>query len=245
MHLGKIIVMVFDPYQVLKLKSHWDDLQIKRFVNNNHGRTFQLTKQFRMQTSQEVIEWINAFTQKQIIKTLPKNTGNFDFRIFNNAEEMFKAIDDKNKIEKLSRVVATFDYPYSTVGQQDYFIEEGEFKKKWNTTDSSTTWAERSETINEVGSIYTVQGFDLNYVGVILGPSIYYDSVSGKIQVNLKEYQDSEAFKSRDDLSDTQIDLEKGKIILNSINVLMKRGVHGLYIYAHDPNLRKKLLSLN
>lgn len=89
-----------------------------------------------------------------------------------------------------------------------------------------------------------VQGFDLNYVGVILGPTIYYDSVSGKVQVNLKEYQDSEAFKSRDDLSDTQLALEKSKTILNSINVL-KRGVHGLYIYAHDQNLRERLLSLN
>ncbi|MDI5787683.1 DUF2075 domain-containing protein [Bacillus licheniformis] len=29
--------------------------------------------------------------------------------------------------------------------------------------------------IKEVGSIYTVQGFDLNYVGVVLGPSVSYD----------------------------------------------------------------------
>ncbi|OAZ62963.1 hypothetical protein SRCM100623_02596 [Acetobacter pasteurianus] len=30
--------------------------------------------------------------------------------------------------------------------------------------------------------------------------------------------------------------------MLNAINVLMTRAVRGLYLYAHDPALRKKLL---
>ncbi|WP_235697653.1 DNA/RNA helicase domain-containing protein [Corynebacterium diphtheriae] len=32
------------------------------------------------------------------------------------------------------------------------------------------SWAEKPHTINEVGSIFTIQGFDLNYAGVIIGP---------------------------------------------------------------------------
>ncbi|MEK4131262.1 DNA/RNA helicase domain-containing protein [Solibacillus sp. FSL W8-0474] len=35
----------------------------------------------------------------------------------------------------------------------------------------------------------------------------------------------------------------KEKIVLNSINILMKRGIKGLYIYASDEALRNKLLS--
>ena len=35
-------------------------------------------------------------------------------------------------------------------------------------------WAEQPQTIDEVGSTYTIQGFDLNYAGVILGPSVKY-----------------------------------------------------------------------
>lgn len=34
----------------------------------------------------------------------------------------------------------------------------------------------------------------------------------------------------------------KEQIILNSINVLLKRGIKGLYIYASNENLRNKLL---
>ncbi len=36
----------------------------------------------------------------------------------------------------------------------------------------------------------------------------------------------------------------KEKIILNSVNILMKRAIKGLYIYAVNPNLRAKLLEL-
>ncbi|WP_340700921.1 DNA/RNA helicase domain-containing protein [Corynebacterium diphtheriae] len=36
------------------------------------------------------------------------------------------------------------------------------------------SWAEKLHTINEVGSIFTLQGFDLNYAGVIIGPSVQY-----------------------------------------------------------------------
>lgn len=36
------------------------------------------------------------------------------------------------------------------------------------------SWAEQPQTIKEVGSTFTIQGFDLNYSGVILGPSVKY-----------------------------------------------------------------------
>ncbi len=36
------------------------------------------------------------------------------------------------------------------------------------------SWAEQPQTIDEVGSTFVIQGFDLNYAGVILGPSVKY-----------------------------------------------------------------------
>ncbi|WP_375180470.1 DNA/RNA helicase domain-containing protein [Enterococcus rotai] len=40
------------------------------------------------------------------------------------------------------------------------------------------------------------------------------------------------------------IDKVKEQIILNSINVLLKRGINGLYIYASDDKLREKLMTI-
>ena len=113
----------------------------------------------------------------------------------------------------------------------------------WNRTYEKSTWAETPETINEVGSIYTVQGFDLNYVGVILGPSVSYDEENDEVYIITKNYKDSEAFRSSSrGTPHYQLSKAKEDIILNSINILMKRGIRGLYIYASDEKLRQALL---
>lgn len=108
-----------------------------------------------------------------------------------------------------------------------------------------TPWAELPQTINEVGSIYTCQGFDLNYTGIILGPPISQTPGTRRLQVNLDKYTDTEAFKKRADLTDpAQIERLEKRMIMNSLNVLFKRGVYGTYLYAHDPLLRQTLSQL-
>ena len=154
---------------------------------------------------------------------------------------MFKEIEKKDKEHTLSRIVATFDYEHKRDGG-DYYVEEIGFKGVWNTTNNKRTWAERAETINEVGSIYTIQGFDLNYVGVILGPSVSYNEQTKELEILPQNYKDTEAFRgSSKQKVEYNVGSTKEKIILNSINVLMKRGVKGLYIYASDEKLRKAL----
>ena len=78
---------------------------------------------------------------------------------------------------------------------------------------------------------------------MILGPSVTYDENSQELVVKPEKYKDTEAFR---DSSITRVEYNinevKEKIILNSINVLMKRGVKGLYIYASDEKLKNALM---
>ena len=154
---------------------------------------------------------------------------------------MYKEICKKNEESGLARMVSTFDYVHKKDGGT-YYIEEGRFKLPWNTTKGDTTWAEREETIREVGSIYTIQGFDLNYVGVILGPSVSYDGDNDELKIITENYKDTEAFRGKDEFDDPEY--IKEKIILNSINILLKRGIKGLYIFASDSKLRTRLIKL-
>lgn len=66
---------------------------------------------------------------------------------------------------------------------------------------NNVAWAENPKSIREVGSIYTVQGFDLNYVGVVLGPSVTYNEDEDKLVLDPAKYKDTGAFSSRSDLS--------------------------------------------
>ncbi len=121
-------------------------------------------------------------------------------------------------------------------------MDEAGINLPWNTTDSKVTWSERPETINEVGSIYTVQGFDLNYVGIVLGPSIDYDFKTERLTIDPSKYQDTGGYSGANRfVSHKEAMAAKEQIILNSINVLMKRGIYGLAIYAVNDNLKRKL----
>ncbi len=237
---SKVSIIVFDEKQFLKLKSYWTEDLFKQITKDAKVETFELTDQFRIQADDSVVDWIDNFVDKKITP-IPSNTGDYELKIFENAGEMFKEIEQKDKKHTLSRIVATFDYEHKKDGA-DYYVEEIGFKGIWNTTNDKRTWAERAETINEVGSIYTIQGFDLNYVGVILGPSVSFNEETGELEILTQNYKDTEAFRSSSKQTvEYNVGETKEQIILNSINVLMKRGVKGLYIYASDEKLRKAL----
>ena len=106
---------------------------------------------------------------------------------------------------------------------------------------SNLAWAEQPHTINEVGSTFTIQGFDLSYVGVILGPAVKYRR--GRIVFDPKENKNEKVTRQRT-LKDGTKDRFGEMLIRNEVKVLMSRGVSGLYIYAYDEKLRDALKSI-
>ena len=155
---------------------------------------------------------------------------------------------------KLSRIIATYDWEYNGDSEPEDGTKEvwevsiGNWKKPWNlqTKLSKTekeeiktlSWAEQPQTIDEVGSTYTIQGFDLCYAGVILGPSVKYKK--GKIVFDPECSKNKDAITSRL-LSDGTRKKFGKELIGNEVNVLMTRGVQGIYIYACDETLREAL----
>lgn len=239
---AKIVIAIFDQHQVLKLKSHWNSLKLDDYKKKARTvETYKLTNQFRMQADEDMMNWVNAFKEKRI-NPLPKSK-RYDLRIFETLEEMHSTIIEQDRRYGLSRVVSTFDFLHKKDGDIYYVYESnGDYKMPWNTTGGKTTWAEKAETIAEAGSIYTIQGFDLNYVGVVLGPSVSYDEEQECLVIDPNLYKDTGAYAGVEGIEN--VDSAKEQIVLNSINILMKRGVKGLYLYASDESLRRKLLKL-
>lgn len=239
--LAKVVVIIYDQDQVLKLKSLWSATTLANLKKLSRvSEEYQLTNQFRMQANDEVLNWINAFKQKRLLP-IPHDD-HYEFKIFETLKSMHNQIKKQNTMYGLSRVVSTFDYVHKKDGGTYYINESNnEYKMPWNTTSTKYTWAEKPDTIDEAGSIYTIQGFDLNYVGVVLGPSVQYDEVQDMIVIDTSKYMDKGAYAGIEGI--TNVNEAKEKIVLNSINILMKRGIKGLYIYASDEALRNKLLS--
>lgn len=246
--LSKVVILVFDAHQVLKLKSYWSNKLLQQIIPDQvNFESATLTTQMRMQAPQKILQWINDLTDNLQITPLEQENAdylsmdsNYDFRVYHDAEKMYQTLRAKNKEMGESRIVATADYP-STLDGKKHYVNEGNFHLPWDQYNySNTTWAQKPETINEIGSIYTVQGFDLNYVAVIIGPSIVYDK-NNCIKIDIDKYEDQEAFKKRHDNDIVNLSDVKKRIILNSMNVLLKRGVKGCFIYFHDSKIFDQL----
>ncbi|SDN97977.1 DUF2075 domain-containing protein [Alkalicoccus daliensis] len=240
---SRITIVIFDRRQVLKLKSYWNERLMQEITSHYQADTMHLTNQMRMNIDEEARSWLEAFLTKQLRPLPERKPKDFELKVFDSPAQFRKTIEEKNEQYGLSRIVSTFDYLHKK-DKNTYYVDEDGLHMPWNQTQDNLTWAEQSGTIKEVGSIYTVQGFDLNYVGVVLGPSIKYDEENDQLFIDPAAYQDRGAFASRSDLSKEENERIKEQIILNSLNVLMKRGIHGLYLYPTDPELRRRLLIL-
>ena len=144
---------------------------------------------------------------------------------------MVDGIKQKNAEYGLSRMVAGYAWTWNTKKGGEYDIEIDGLKLVWNSTTSN--WVNSPNAINEVGCIHTIQGQDLNYTGVIIGPEISYDPQNHKLVIIEEKYKDINGKRS---ISDPK---ELERYIVNIYKTLLTRGIYGTYVYIVDENLRK------
>ncbi|WP_461225331.1 DNA/RNA helicase domain-containing protein [Lacticaseibacillus suihuaensis] len=235
--VAAVVVLVVDFGQVVKLKSRWTKATLDRALAGHAVVHQHLAGQLRVQTP-GVSAWINAFNRGEL-RPLPSR----GVRVFTDGQPLADWIAAQDRRVGLSRLLATTDFPFRVFGAKDWFVQAGTLRLPWdhiNFTDRP--WASRPETLHEVGSVYTIQGFDLNYAGVILGPSFGYDAIGDRVVVDPSRFEDQTAFRRRADLPDDAA--AKQAIVRNVANILMKRGRLGLGLFATDPALLRRLLAL-
>ena len=111
----------------------------------------------------------------------------------------------------------------------------------WNRTDKD--WINSPTSIDEVGSIHTVQGYDLNYAGVIIGPDLRLDPKSGEVRFHRESYFDRKGKENLTKLGRKVTDDELREFVINIYRVLLTRGILGTYVYVCDPALRDYVAS--
>ena len=261
MERARVTVVMFDENQILTAEQYWEAQILEKYrdLAKQQDNYFELKNQLRIKASEEVVDWIDEFTKRRKVSQMPKNHGGYDIRIFASPDELESALREKASDEKhkLSRLIATYDWEYNSKSSPvarlskywEVIIEH--WHKPWNRelnqeldrktkrANKTLSWAEQPQTINEVGSTFTIQGFDLNYAGVILGPSVKYRD--GEIVFDPSSSCNAKAVQNRT-LSDGSKQKFGEILIQHEVRVLMTRGVEGLYIYACDEELREALL---
>jgi DUF2075 family protein len=256
---ARVIVVMFDEKQVMNAEQYIDKETINNYINmaKSNDSYIELKEQIRMTCNSKVLKWINNFTEEGKVEILTKKRDKYEVKSFDTPEALEKAIKEKASNEKtrLSRIIASYDWPYSGMSapkdEKYWNVKIGSWVRPWNRElmryetskieqrkIKGLAWAEQPQTINEVGSTYTIQGFDLNYAGVILGPSIKYRN--GKIVFDPSASCNDRATHKRTLENGDRVSFGED-FLKNELGVLLTRGVNGLYIYACDEELRKRL----
>lgn len=256
---SRVTVVMFDENQILRTEQYWEHQAIEKLRDNaiNTENYIKLTNQLRMNADEETIEWIHKFTKELCISKIPSDKKGYEIKIFEDPNVLEQEIRSKaeNESSALSRIIATFDWEYidkkTTTNRLSKYWEvcTENWHMPWNLQipadpkdkkkNKTLSWAEQAQTINEVGSTFTIQGFDLNYAGVILGPSVKYRN--GKIIFDPSCSKNRNATKNRTLVDGTKRQFGE-KLLQNEVRVLLTRGVNGVYIYACDEALRKALI---
>ncbi|QOD43349.1 DUF2075 domain-containing protein [Clavibacter zhangzhiyongii] len=169
-----------------------------------------------------------------------ESLGEYEFRMFDDVAAMHDAIRDRDRRHGLSRMVA--GYAWRWVSKKDaaaFDIRLGDYRARWNST--SRDWISSPGALEEVGSIHTVQGYDLNYAGVIIGPDLRYDVERGRLTMDRASYFDKKGRENNPTLGITYSDEDLRLLISNVYAVLLTRGIRGTFVHVVDPALRDHL----
>jgi len=218
-----------------------------KFLNQYplHVWTYQQSAHYLLDTSKQklkiifhillILMKISAVIYKNEKRILSKNEI-FDFRIFDTPQEILDVINQKESEKANSaRMVAGFCWPWSKKlddnGDLVNDIVIGDFAMPWETHDSITPprgfvkwfeWAYKPQGIKQVGCIYTAQGFEFDYIGVIIGDDLIYDAATDSLSTNIKETYDPT-------LSRNAVNFDMH--VKNIYRTLLTRGMKGCYVY--------------
>ena len=146
-----------------------------------------------------------------------------------------------------ARMAAGFCWPWSNPNPDGSLKEDvviGDFRMTWEAKNDmkiapgippAKLWAYDPNGVSQMGSIYTIQGFEFDYVGVIFGDDLAWDPTR-RTWVGKPENSSDAAVKR-----DKQNFVRYAR---NAYRVLLTRGMIGCYVYFMNKDTENYFRSL-
>ncbi|MCT2280454.1 DUF2075 domain-containing protein [Micromonospora chalcea] len=248
---ARVPVFLLDEHQVVKPGELGNVEVISTYAKqlNLDVEVVSLHDQFRCGGSEAYEEWVVDLLGLDGGKpSVWAGDGRFDLRLADSLEEMEAFLAAKQATGETARMSAGYCWPWSDPLPDDSLIADvriGGWARPWNVKSDrsvgdapgSAFWATDPHGFGQVGCVYTAQGFEYEWSGVILGPDLV--ARDGRLVTQRAESKDP-AFRSRKTLSDAEAD----RLIRNTYKVLMTRGMRGTILYSTDAETRAWLGSL-
>jgi uncharacterized protein len=244
---AKVSVFFIDDNQVVRPDEIGSVAYITKYALENGCKVYieELDAQFRCNGSEGFINWINnTLGIRQTANVLWDVNDSFEFKIFDSPFTLEQAIREKAAQGYSARLTAGFCWPWSKSPKPDGTLENdvviGDFKRPWNARPEATKlaegipkatlWAHDPNGINQIGCIYTAQGFEFDYVGVIFGTDLTYNLDEQKWEGHKENSYDTTVKRSKEKFID---------LVKNTYRVLLTSGMKGCYVYFMDKDTER------
>lgn len=203
------------------------------------SRHYSLQTQMRIASDKDYVTYVRDILSDSPPKDR-ETFGEYDLRLFTDLGEMREQIGKREEEYGLSRLVAGYAWPWISNGDPTAYdiVLDGQHLR-WNSVKKD--WINSPKSKEEVGSIHTVQGYDLNFAGVIIGNDLQYDATTGKLLFDRANYHDTRGRQNNKKLGIKYSDEDLLEYVKNIYSVLLTRGIRGTYIYVCDRNLKAAL----
>ena len=253
LQLSDQLILMYDVLQAIR-PANISRTKFRELTSDFEQR--YLTTQFRIQapkgksyTSEDYINGIKYLLYKDTgLLELTNFNPNFDRSLFfdNDLDAYFGFFEDqplKNLIdwteednnynpEHVNRVLSGLVEPWRQADGNNPSIthfHEGNISRRWNSTQENWINSKDKDAKEQIGSVFAVQGIDLNKVGVLIGNDLLVND-KGELYGEPDNFHNVNGKHSKSDLELPETRQEFTHFVLNIYYVLLTRGIDGVRI---------------
>ncbi|MFJ3755636.1 DNA/RNA helicase domain-containing protein [Streptomyces sp. NPDC090080] len=245
---ARVPVFLLDEHQVVRPGEMGSVATIDEAA---HGRGcivrhIDLNNQFRCGGSRAYEHWVLRLLGLEPGGPIPwQPEDDFELRVAESPEEMESHLRSRQESGYTSRMTAGFCWAWSDPRGDGSLVDDvviGAWRRPWNLRSEqsvggapvSSLWATDPSGFGQIGCIYTAQGFEYSWNGVIFGPDLVWRG---------NEWRSVRA-ASGDHTVKRATPADFDRLIRNTYKVLLTRGLIGTVLYSTDPETRSMLAGL-
>jgi DUF2075 family protein len=247
---AKTTVFFIDEDQRVTLADIGTVEEIRHFAGQLGAEVtvLELSSQFRCNGSDGYLAWVDHVLRIRETANTSLEGIDYDFRVFDDPNELRSVIERKNRRANKARLVAGYCWDWNSKKDPERFdieLPEHDFRARWNLDKHGSKWLIAEDSISEIGCIHTCQGLELDYVGVIIGEDfVIRDGIAvTNAAARSRSDRSVRGYKKRlkEDRESALADADM--IIKNTYRTLMTRGMKGCFIYSADAETREHFRS--
>ncbi|MFI6496057.1 DUF2075 domain-containing protein [Nonomuraea typhae] len=246
MSAARVPIFLLDENQVVRPGERVNAARIDTLAESKGYRVrhVRLKQQFRSGGSEAYVSWVRRLLGLDPGGPVPWiGDPDFEVQLAESPWDLERYL--KGKRTGTARIMTGLCWPWSDPRRDNTLVDDvviGDWARPWHAKNDravgdappSMMWATDPRGFGQIGVVYTAQGFDFDWSGVILGPDLGVRE--GRLVTNRE--------KNMDPAYRTTPAHDFDRLVRNVYSVLLTRGIRGTVIYAVDPDVQKLLTTL-